>query len=330
LQYKKFTLTETRRCATYPIVAAPPPFKLPQNLHICSTLVAQSVVKVCAIVLLGALSMQRHFLNHWLPIASAVCLLTACGGGSSGQGSSDDDSASATTSTECTNPVTELSGAYLFFGSNVTVSLSADGCTVSFEAAGRPDHTSPYWNPDNRSGLYEAPGDETDVAQMSPGYIEDYSNRYYLTTSVLPTKASSSTATSLGATGIAVSGAPIFNDQEGPNIALQLGVIQGFDRNGAHTGPEVYHYHLEPKAISDDDDALIGVMADGFFLYGRKCYGVGDYPYDLDASGGHTTFTQHTFGDNQYHYHIMNELYLNAYYLAFPGDYQGTHYGITN
>jgi hypothetical protein len=27
-------------------------------------------------------------------------------------------------------------------------------------------------------------------------------------------------------------------------------------------------------------------MADGFFLYGRKCNSTGDYPEDLDASGG--------------------------------------------
>lgn len=275
--------------------------------------------------------MQYPLLPRWLITAGAVLTLAACGGGSSTSESLTpitEDTGSQTDA--CANAVSELTGAYLFFGSNVTVTLSENGCEVTFEAAGKPDHTSPYWNPDNRSGLYEAPGDETLVAQMSPGYIEDYSDRYFLTTPAIPEKASASTATRLGAVGIAVSGAPIFNDQEGPNVALQLGVIQGFDRNGAHTGPQVYHYHLEPKAISDDDDALVGVMADGFFLYGRKCYGVGDYPSDLDESGGHTTFTQHTFGDDQYHYHIQNELYLNAYYLAFPGDYQGTYYGISN
>ncbi|AFU99255.1 YHYH protein [Simiduia agarivorans] len=274
--------------------------------------------------------MQSLCFSRRLSACCAIALLSACGGSSDSDNLTPIVEDTDASTSACTHAVTELSGAYLFFGSNVTVTLSDDGCEVTFEAAGKPDHTSPYWNPDNRSGLYEAPGAETDIAHMSPGYIEDYSNRYYLTTPVAPEKAGSSTATRLGAVGIATSGAPIFNDQEGPNVALQLGVIQGFDRNGAHTGPEVYHYHLEPKAISDDDDALVGVMADGFFLYGRKCYGVGDYPTDLDESGGHTTFTQHTFGDNQYHYHIQNTLYLNAYYLAFPGDYQGTYYGISN
>jgi hypothetical protein len=80
---------------------------------------------------------------------------------------------------------------------------------------------------------------------------------------------------------------------------------------------------LEPVAFSDDDDNLIGVIADGFFLYGRKCTSTDDYPDDLDASGGHTNTTKYNT-EAEYHYHIENELYLNQYYILFPGDYQGT------
>ena len=95
------------------------------------------------------------------------------------------------------------------------------------------------------------------------------------------------------------------------------------DYNGAHTGPQSYHYHLEPIAFSDDDDNLIGVIADGFLLYGRKCASTNAYPSDLDESGGHTSITKHN-AESEYHYHIQNELYLNQYYILFPGDYQGT------
>lgn len=222
--------------------------------------------------------------------------------------------------------VAELSVAFLEFGANVTV--TQDGSDVVLEATGRPDHTSCYWNPDNASGLYvDCDPDITTPSQMSPGFIEEYNNLFTLRAPLSPSKASTTTATSLGPVGLAVSGVPIFNDQEGPNIALEIGVISGFDRNGAHTGPSTYHYHLEPKAISNDDDSLVGIIADGFLLYGRKCYASGDYPTDLDASGGHTAFTQHTGtldGAETYHYHIINDLYLNAYYLVFPEDYQGT------
>jgi hypothetical protein len=225
-----------------------------------------------------------------------------------------------------------LSDAFLWFGANVTVAL--DGAEVVIEATGSPDHTSCYWDPVNASGLYvECDPDVTDTSRMSPGFIEDYNNLFTLRVPANPSLAAVSSATGLGPVGIAVSGAPIFNDQEGPNVALNSGVISGFDRNGAHTGPSTYHYHLEPKAITDDDEALVGIMADGFFLYGRKCYSSGDYPTDLDVSGGHVAFTQHTGtldGDETYHYHILNDLYLNAYYLVFPEDYQGTPTRISN
>lgn len=232
------------------------------------------------------------------------------GGGSSGQGDAGIPGV--------------LHDAYSWFGSNVTIAL--DGNEVVIEATGRPDHTSAYWNPNNASGLYVAPDpDITTESRMSPGWIEEYNNLFTLRVDTSPALAPTSSSTSLGPVGIAVSGAPIFNDQEGPNVDLALGVISGFDRNGAHTGPSTYHYHLEPKAITDDDDALVGVMADGFFLYGRKCYATpGAYPDDLDLSGGHFGETQHSAGAIEYHYHIKDEFYLGAYYLLFPEDYQGT------
>ena len=245
-------------------------------------------------------------------------------------GSVADTTTVDTTTPDVTTTAT-LHDAFLWFGANVTVVL--DGSTAVIEATGRPDHTSAYWNPNNASGLYVAPDpDITTVSQMSPGYIEEYNNLFTLRVPASPSKATGSTSTSLGPVGIAVSGAPIFNDQEGPNINLELGVINGFDRNGAHTGPQTYHYHLEPKAISNDDDTLVGVIADGFFLYGRKCYATpGGYPTDLDDSGGHVSMTRYAAGNaDEYHYHIKNEYYLGAYYLLFPEDYQGTPNTISN
>ncbi len=96
------------------------------------------------------------------------------------------------------------------------------------------------------------------------------------------------------------------------------------DWTGAHIGPGVYHYHLEPKAFTNDDDKLVGILLDGVFLYGRKCNATGAYPTDLDSSGGHTATTQYTDGEEEYHYHIINELYsTTGSYLAFAGPYQG-------
>jgi len=223
-----------------------------------------------------------------------------------------------------------------FDSTNVTIYL--DGNEVVLESNGHPNHTSPYWsNTTERTingpmGAHTTPAAAEDhplfVAptvtsfdQMAPGNIDDFNGSYTLRVPVSPEKATNTTATGLGAIGIAVSGGMIYNDEEGPNVPLDEAVVS-LDYTGAHTGPQSYHYHLETKAWSNDDDKLIGVMADGFFLYGRK-EPDGTYPDDLDESGGHVGITPHS-SEPVYHYHIQNEVYLNQYYILFPGDFQGT------
>lgn len=234
---------------------------------------------------------------------------------------------------------TELHNAFSEFdATNTTIML--DGTNVQIETNGMPNHTSPYWSnttarsaTDPMGNLLETPAANenhplfveptvTSHEQMAPGNIDDFNGSYSLMVSANPSLASSSSATGLGAIGIAVSGAVIYNDEEGPNVPLD-NAVGSLDYTGAHTGPQSYHYHLEPVAFSADDENLIGIISDGFFVYGRKCNSTGTYPMDLDASGGHTSTTQHT-DEEEYHYHIENELYLNQFYIIFPGDYQGT------
>ena len=254
---------------------------------------------------------------------------------------SDDDASSSTdtdTDTDSEGTTATLHAAFDEF-STTNTSIALSGTNVTIQTNGLPDHTSPYWS-NTVSRSLVGPGGETMTTvsssnhalwveptvtsydQMAPGNIDDFNGSYSLTVSADPQLASSSTATGLGAIGISVSGSVIYNDEEGPNVPLD-DAVGSLDYTAAHTGPQSYHYHLEPKAWSDDDEELIGIIADGFFLYGRKCNATGTYPTDLDASGGHTSTTQHTT-TAEYHYHIENELYLNAYYILFPGDYQGT------
>ncbi len=194
-----------------------------------------------------------------------------------------------------------------------------DGEEVVIETDGLPNHTSPYWS--DGHALHVEPT-VTSYEEMAPGNIDHFNGSYTLTVPQKPVRASSSSSTGLGPIGLAVSGSVIYNDEEGPNIPLD-NAVGSLDYTAAHTGPQSYHYHLEPHAWSNDDDKLIGIISDGFFLYGRKCNATGTYPTDLDASGGHSSTTQHT-SEAEYHYHIQNELYLNQYYVLFPGDYQGT------
>lgn len=234
---------------------------------------------------------------------------------------------------------TELHDAFAEFDTeNFTIYL--DGDEVVLESNGLPNHTSPYWSNTTERSAVDPMGNNlttpaaaedhplfveptvTAYEHMAPGNIDDFNGSYTLRVPANPQLASSSSATGLGPIGMAVSGSMIYNDEEGPNVPLDNAVVS-LDYTAAHTGPQSYHYHLETKAWSDDDDKLIGIMSDGFFLYGRKCDSTGGYPTDLDESGGHTSTTQHS-SEAEYHYHIQNDLYLGQYYILFPGNLQGT------
>ena len=211
--------------------------------------------------------------------------------------------------------VTELHAAYAEFNTDATT-IYLDGSNVVIETTGLPNHETVYWGEGN--ALYR---EEPDVA-LTPSIISSNNNATSITVDATPNLTGGSVSTQLNTIGIAVSGASIFNDQEG-NGALDQAAAS-LDWVGAHIGPGVYHYHLEPVAFTDDDDKLVGILLDGVFLYGRKCSTTEDYPTDLDASGGHTTATQYTDGTEEYHYHIINEVYsTTGSYLAFAGPYQG-------
>lgn len=204
------------------------------------------------------------------------------------------------------------------------VTVSFDGGDITIESNALPNHTSPYWADD--AELYIDPV-IANVDQMSPGTMREGS--YTLTVSGSPEIAAQSSATGLGAIGISVTGVPIFNDEEGPNIQLTEGVASGFDYAGGHMGPTGYHYHLESADVEEntvlsfDDDKLVGIMSDGFLLYGRKEMD-GSYPTDLDESGGHFGATPHSDGEELYHYHIINEFYIGNYITLFAVDLKGT------
>ena len=260
--------------------------------------------------------------------AFMVAIVLAFGSMAGGCSSSDESMA-----TDAMESDGSLHAAFAEFDVN-NMSILLDGDEVVMETNGLPNHVSPYWSSTNAraiNGHATATASEdhalwvaptvTSYDQMAPGNIDSFIGSYSLTVPVNPQRAGNSSATGLGAIGLAVSGAVIYNDQEGPNVPLD-NAATSLDFTGAHTGPQSYHYHLEPTVWSQDDEKLIGIISDGFFLYGRRDAD-GTHPTDLDASGGHEGPTPHNAA-GEYHYHIQNELYLGQYYILFPGDYQGT------
>tara|TARA_R110002167_G_scaffold210526_1_gene414724 strand:+ start:868 stop:1638 length:771 start_codon:yes stop_codon:yes gene_type:complete len=210
---------------------------------------------------------------------------------------------------------TELHAAFAAFNTEATT-IYLEGSKVVIETTGLPNHETVYWGEGNE--LYR----EEDNVALTPSVMSSNNNATSISVDATPNLTGNTVATNFNTIGIAVSGASIFNDQEGGGALDQAAA--SLDWTGAHIGPGVYHYHLEPVAFSDDDENLVGILLDGVFLYGRKCNSTGGYPSDLDSSGGHTTTTQYTDGAEEYHYHIINELYsTTGSYLAFAGPYQG-------
>jgi hypothetical protein len=250
-------------------------------------------------------------INGLLALLFCVSFLISCG----------DDDGQTGNSSEVDAGSTPTSAFDEFNASAVTVSFSGNEITITTNAL--PNHTSPYWS-ENES-LYIDPIVASENS-ISPGKITESS--YTLTVSSAPTLASSTTETGLGAIGISVTGVPIYNQSEGPTDVTDA-TASGFDWAGGHSGPTGYHYHVEAREVGEtspltiDNEELLGIMSDGFLIYGRKCNSTGTYITDGDDSNGHVATTQHST-EAFYHYHIVNEIYLNKYYLLFGVDLQGT------
>lgn len=206
-----------------------------------------------------------------------------------------------------------------------SVTVSFDGDEISIESKGFPNHTTPYWQ--ESDSLYIKP---VIALAQTPGRIGRHRGRNFsLTVPSAPGLAVRTTSTGLGPIGISVTGAPIFNDAEGPNRPLEEKIAETFDYAGGHVGPSGYHYHSESldvpenTVLSHNDSTLVGIMADGFLIYGRKEID-GSYPGDLDESGGHFGITPHSNGEEIYHYHIVNEYYFGNLIILFGGNFMGS------
>lgn len=245
---------------------------------------------------------------------AALAIFSAC--------SNEDGNDTANPDNDDSEVVNTPTSAFDDFNSDaINVTFSGDEITIVSNAL--PNHTSPYWPTNN--DLYIEPI-VAQEASISPGFIQESS--YTLTVPASPAKATTTSETGLGAIGISVTGVPIYNQSEGPTDVTDA-TASGFDWAGGHSGPTGYHYHVEARDFGEtspltiDDEKVLGIMSDGFLIYGRKCHSTGTYPTDGDASNGHTATTQHS-EEAFYHYHIVNEVYLNQYYLIFGVDLQGT------
>lgn len=197
---------------------------------------------------------------------------------------------------------------------NATFTLTQLAGMLNVDGNGLPGHAT---------GIFPiSPGDPAYAYDKNPNQIRSVPIAWNLPAT--PTVAAQPSCTSLGAIGVMLSGARLFNalDADGRDAAAHE--VQ--DQCGGHPqAAGAYHYHHVSSCLSKPDtagahSALLGYIADGFGLYGNQGEGGKALSNaDLDECHGHThAISVNGVQRSQYHYHVTKE------YPYTVGCYRGT------
>ncbi|WP_298880137.1 YHYH protein [uncultured Polaribacter sp.] len=189
------------------------------------------------------------------------------------------------------------------------VTYSVNGNTVTFTTTDLPNHTSPYW--DSLHPLYEAYTGTNSNWRKNPNSIGEQNITF--TISLTPKEAEIKSNTPMGPIGISRNGVVFFNQYAAGGAAL-TNEIDSFDQWLGHPAGTQYHYHIEPTFLTKEfgKSAFLGLLSDGFPVYGPEENGSTITSSDLDDYHGHTSATA-DFPDGIYHYHITSDApYLNG------------------
>ena len=194
-----------------------------------------------------------------------------------------------------------------------------DGDYMVIESDDIPDHTSPYFASDHVQ--YEAYNGSNPNFRINPNNITAQNLVFRIPLN--PSEASSKTNTRLGPIGVALNGVAFFNQYAGPNNQPLTSEVNSFDQHNGHpTGGDTYHYHFEPSHLTTTKgkSALLGILLDGYPVYGPEEDGKTLTSTDLDEYHGHFGPTPE-FPDGIYHYHFTaDDPYLNGgQFFGNPG-----------
>lgn len=185
----------------------------------------------------------------------------------------------------------------------VTAYLQTENGTeyVVFETDNLPNHNSPYWGSD--SEYYEEIGEGQTLQRFT---FESQEMTLKVPTS--PVALSEPAEGFPGHVGVALNGVVFYGGESSTGALddelLTLDLGQGHSAGGS----KQYHYHAEPTKFTDYATSLLGVMIDGYPIYGPleedgSEPGTGDYPSLEENSYGHTHATA-DFPDGTFHYHM--------------------------
>ena len=212
--------------------------------------------------------------------------------------------------------ISQLLGYY----SGAGLSYQISNNTVIFTTDDLPNHTSPYW-PENHP-LHAAYDGANSNWNQNPNIISP--QNITLTMTLKPKKSNGNNPSQLGPIGISRNGVVFYNQYAGPNNQPLTNEINSFDQWLGH--PQQfgqYHYHQEPLYLTEEfgEDVFLGLLSDGFPVYGPFENGTILGSLDLDEYHGHIGVTS-DFPDGIYHYHITaDDPYLNGNgYYGTPGN----------
>ncbi|MFT6715418.1 MAG: hypothetical protein ACJA0Q_000045 [Saprospiraceae bacterium] len=205
-----------------------------------------------------------------------------------------------------------------FNTANTTFTINDEEIVIT--SKGVPNHESAYYETSNP--LYA--NYTWSAFKKNPNSIAE--QNMTMTIPRYPLVASNHESTPLGAMGIAVNSVSLYNQYAAPGDDLE-DEIETFDQWAGHPQNQgQYHYHLEASYLSQQNgnEALVGILMDGFPIYGTHENGQQVTNADLDEYHGHTSSTA-DFPDGIYHYHVTSEdPYMNG------NGYYGTAGTLTN
>ncbi len=189
------------------------------------------------------------------------------------------------------------------------VTYSVSGNTVTIQTTNLPNHKSPYWGVGHT--MYEAYNGTNPDWRQNQNSIGEQNITFQIP--LTPKEASNKASTPMGPIGISRNGVVFFNQYAAGGAPL-TNEINSFDQYLGHPANTTYHYHIKPKFLTDTfgEGAFLGLLSDGFPVYGPLENGSTITNSDLDDYHGHISATA-DFPEGIYHYHITNEdPYLNG------------------
>ena len=205
--------------------------------------------------------------------------------------------------------------ACLFYDESVVVVVGEKNLSIT--STNEPDHKSMYYAPSNP--LYEEYSEpDNEDFYKNPNTIA--AMNYTFTIPRFPEAAINSEATPFGPMGVSINSVVFYNQVAAPgdDILEELNTFDQYEGHPTNTGS--YHYHIEPTWLTETkgDSTFLGLLLDGFPVYGPVEGGVTLTNDDLDDYHGHSHSTTH-FPEGIYHYHITAELpWING------GEFYGT------